>query len=457
MTYADDECRPILLRGGRLIDPATGFDQTADVLLAEGLAQQIQTKRIDSGDAAVIDAEGLIVCPGLLDIHVHFREPSGDGGPAHDETIATGSAAALNGGFTTVCVMPNTTPALDTAAMIQFVQDRAAESDNCRVLAIGCATHQRAGETLAEIGAMTKAGAVGFSDDGSVVASAAVMQKVLRTAKTYDRCFMQHCQEPTLTAGGVMNAGVLAQRLGLGGWPKVAEELIIARDIMLNREIGCRYHAQHVSSGGSVELIRQARAGGQPVSGEASPHHLLLTEDACADYDTMAKMNPPLRTQTDVDALKAGVADGTITVLATDHAPHPMHTKRTDFAAASFGIVGLECALPLYAKALIADGVLEWAEMLKLMTVNAAELIGLEAMGLGRLEVGGPADVTLIDPDAKWTLSQEQFVGTGVNCPFFGWDVVGRAVGAIVGGRLKMSRLESRNTETPKKIETPKG
>lgn len=447
----------LLIRGGRVIDPATGFDETADVLLADGLVQQIAAKPIDAGGAETIDAEGLIVCPGLVDIHVHLREPSersaagaSPAGSAHEETIASGAAAAVNGGFTTVCCMPNTTPPLDNAALVEFVVQKAIAAHQCRVLPIGCATHRRAGESIADLGSMAHAGAVGFSDDGSVVESAAMMNTVLRTARAYDRCFMQHCQEPTLTAGGVMNAGALAQRLGLIGWPAIAEELIIERDIRLNGDIGCRYHAQHLSSGGSVELIRRARGSGQPVSGEASPHHLLLTEQACADYDTMAKMNPPLRTQADVDALKRGLADGTITVLATDHAPHPMHTKQTDFASASFGIVGVECALPLYARALIADGVLDWPDMLKLMTIEPAKVIGLDRMGLGVLEAGGVGDVTIIDPDLQWTITESQFVGTGRNCPFFGWDVQGRAVATLVGGALKMSRLGARMAATSK-------
>jgi len=256
MAISRDNNPPLLIRGGRVIDPATGFDQTADVLIADGLVQQIATSPIDAADAVeTIDAEGLLVCPGLIDIHVHLREPSGNGGPVHDETIASGAAAAINGGFTAVCCMPNTTPALDSAAMVELVRHKAGAANQCRVLPIGCATHQRAGETIADIGGMTHAGAVGFSDDGSVVESAAMMSKVLRTAKAFNRCFMQHCQEPTLSEGGVMNAGALAQRLGLRGWPAVAEELIIERDVRLNRDVGCRYHAQHVSSAGSVELI----------------------------------------------------------------------------------------------------------------------------------------------------------------------------------------------------------
>lgn len=437
-----------LLRAGRVIDPASGFDETADVLLYAGLVQRITTAPMSASDingAEVIDCEGLIVCPGLIDIHVHFREPSGaNGAPIHEESIATGAAAAINGGFTTVCCMPNTSPPLDSAEMMHLVLSRAAEADAARVLPIGCGTDQRAGERLAEIGAMANAGAVGFSDDGSVVASASVMSAILRTCKTYDRVFMQHCQEPTLTVGGVMNSGPLALKLGLTGWPAVAEELIIERDIRLNKNIGARYHAQHLSAAGSVDLIRKARKDGQPVTGEASPHHLLLTEDACDNYNTMAKMNPPLRTTNDINALKAGIADGTITVLATDHAPHPLHTKYVEFASASFGIVGVECALPLYAKALIEDGVLDWLGMLKLMTINSAQIIGLDRLGMGTLEVGGPADITIINPDMKWTITADQFVGMGRNCPFFGWHVTGRAVATIVGGRLKMSRMAAR-------------
>ena len=432
-----------------MIDPASGFDQTADVLLEAGLVRRITTAPLSASDtngAEAIDCDGLIVCPGLIDIHVHFREPSGGGGdgPIHEETIATGAQAALNGGFTTVCCMPNTSPPLDTAAMMQFVLSRAAEADAARVLPIGCATHQRKGERLAEIGAMAGAGAVGFSDDGSVVASASIMSAALRMCATRDRVFMQHCQEPTLTVGGVMNAGPLALNLGLTGWPSVAEELIIERDIRLNKNIGARYHAQHVSAAGSVELIRHAQKARQPVTGEVSPHHLLLTECACDGYDTIAKMNPPLRTQHDVNALKAGVADGTITVLATDHAPHPLHTKMVEFASASFGIVGVECALPLYVKALITGGVLDWPGMLKLMTINSARVIGLDRLGMGTLEVGGPADVTVIDPELAWTIAPEQFVGMSRNCPFFGWEVTGRAVATIVGGRMKMSRIAAR-------------
>ena len=434
----------ILIQGGRVIDPATGFDETADVLIEEGVVRGISGRagRLKSGivDATVINAEGCIVAPGLVDIHVHFREPH----PTHRETIATGAASAVNGGFTTVCCMPNTNPALDSAALVEFIHHKAALANLARVFVVGCASKGRKGEELAEIGSMAKAGAVGFSDDGEVVADAGLMQKVLRTCKAHDRVFMQHCQEPSLTRGGVMNAGPLATKLGLGGWPAIAEEIIIERDVRLNRDISCRYHAQHLSSGGSVEIIRRAQQAGQPVTGEVSPHHLLLTEDACAGYNTNAKMNPPLRTQRDIDQLKRAVAEGVITVLATDHAPHLPETKTTDFASASFGIVGLDCALPLYAKALIDDGVLDWPAMLAMMTINSARLVGLDAEGVGKLSVGGRADITIIDPSASWPIQVSEFKSVARNCPFDGWDVTGRAESVIVGGLVKMNRLSGR-------------
>ena len=436
----------ILIQGGRVIDPASGFDQTADVLIQDGVVREISTEAHGlkslgrQGATQLIDAEGCIVAPGLVDIHVHFREPS----PTHRETIATGAASAVNGGFTTVCCMPNTTPPLDSAAWVDFVNHKADIAKRARVFTVGCATKNRKGEELAEIGSMVKAGAVAFSDDGEVVADAGVMTKALRTIAAYDSVFMQHCQEPTLTRGGVMNAGPLATKLGLGGWPAIAEEVIIERDIRLNRDIGCRYHAQHVSSGDSVEIIRKARAANQPVTGEASPHHLLLTESACEGYNTNAKMNPPLRTQRDIDQLKQGIAEGAITVLATDHAPHLPETKNTDFASASFGIVGLDCALPLYIKALIEDSVLDWPALIALMTINPARLVRLDRLGIGRIAKGLAGDVTVIDPLVPWTIKAAEFASVGRNCPFVGWEVTGRAIATIVGGKLRMQRETAR-------------
>ncbi|MFO0830023.1 MAG: dihydroorotase [Phycisphaerales bacterium] len=430
----------LLLQGGRIIDPANGLDATGDVFIRDGRIAAVSTKPgvLTPHDAsATIDCEGRIVSPGLIDPHVHLREPGGEA----KETIQTGATAAVRGGFTTVCCMPNTSPALDTAAMIEFVRMRAREADEARVYAVGAATIGRQGELLAPMGAMANAGAVAFSDDGEGIANAELMRKVLAVCKSIDRAFMQHCQEPTLTQGGVMNAGPLAARLGLGGWPAVAEELMLERDVRLNRAIGARYHAQHLSSGGSAEIIRRARADGQPVSGEVAPHHLLLTEDACDGYDTNAKMNPPLRTASDIAALKHAVADGTITVLATDHAPHTAAEKARDFATAPFGIVGLECALGLYAKALVDDGVIGWPHMIAMMTIAPARLCTLDRRinGIGELKIGGVGDVTIIDPHLTWTIDADEFASKSRNCPFHGWTIRGRATHTIVGGTLKFA------------------
>lgn len=453
--------RSTLIRNARVIDPASGLDRTADIAIAGGRIAAIGP-RLPKGDAAeTIDAKGLIASPGLIDPHVHLREPGGE----ERETIRTGAAAGAMGGFTTLCCMPNTSPALDSATMVDFVLRTAAQPDDsastasargndgaddggpvaCRVFPVGAVSKGRGGEELAEIALMARHGAVGFSDDGDAVASASLMAKALAAVKPTGLALMQHCQDPTMTARASMNAGPTATRLGLIGWPRAAEEVIIERDVRLNRSIGCRYHVQHISSAGSVEIVRRARerdAQGERITAEASPHHLLLTDDACDDYNTNAKMNPPLRAKEDVEALRAGVADGVITILATDHAPHTPESKATDFGSASFGIVGLESALALYVRALLDTGALpDWPALLALMTVNPARLCGLDRAGLGALAVGGPADVTLIDPDRAWTIRAADFAGKGRNTPFDRWNVRGRAVRTIVGGRTAW-RLE---------------
>jgi dihydroorotase len=289
---------------------------------------------------------------------------------------------------------------------------------------------------------MSRSGAVGFSDDGVAVASAGMMQKALRYIATTGKVLMQHCEEPTLTKGAPMNAGLLATKLGLGGWPAVAEELIIVRDIMLNQSIGCRYHVQHMSTAGGVEIIKRARKAGQLVSAEVAPHHLLLTEQDCATYDTRFKMNPPLRTKDDIKALLKGVKEGVITVLATDHAPHTQEEKELEFASAPFGIIGLDCALPLYIKALIETETIDWPTMLAMMTINGAELCNLA--NKGSLQEGWDADVTIIDPNETWTINATEFKSKSRNCPFDGWQVTGRAIATIVGGNIKMQRDAAR-------------
>lgn len=435
----------ILIKNGRVIDPANSVDTTTDVLLVGGKVRQIgtQSKPATGDDLTVIDASGCIVSPGLLDIHVHFREP----GQEEKETIATGAASAVYGGFTTVCCMPNTKPALDDDGRVEFVFHQSRRANLANVYPVGAITKGREGKELAEIGLMSQAGAVGFTDDGVAVASAAVMNKAMQYIAMTGKVLMQHCEDPEL-GHGVMNAGSLATRLGLAGWPRVAEELIIQRDILLNvrQNIGVRYHVQHISSGGSVELIRKARQdlfGQTFITAEAAPHHMLLTEESCATYDTNYKMNPPLRAKHDCEAIIEGVRDGTITVLATDHAPHTQEEKELEFPAAPFGIIGLDCALPLYVKALIETGAIDWPHMLAMMTINSAKLVGLDATK-GHLAVGADADVTIIDPKQAWTIDVNDFKSKSRNCPFHGWNVMSRAITTIVGGDVKMNREAGR-------------
>jgi len=423
----------LLIAGGRVIDPASGLDAVADVAIAAGRIVEIGPGLTRLPAARVVDASGCIVAPGLIDPHVHLREPGGE----HKETLATGSRAAVAGGFTTVCCMPNTVPALDTPELLAFIAARAEATAACRVFPIGAATKGRRGEEPSEIELLAGAGAVGFSDDGDCIASAGLMARLLAAIAPTGLAFMQHCQEPTLTRGAAMHAGEVSVRLGLGGWPRAAEEIIIERDLRLNRGPRCRYHVQHISSEDSVDLIRRARAAGQPVTAEASPHHLLLTHEACDGYDTSAKVNPPLRERRDVEALRAGVADGTITVLATDHAPHAADEKALAFEEAPFGLVGLETALSLYAEALVATGAIAWPRLIALLTVEPARLCGLLGRGLGTLGVGGAADVTVIDPDAPWTITPADLRGRSRNTPFLGRAVRGRAALTVVGGVVR--------------------
>ena len=421
----------LLVEHGTLIDPALNQNGPADVLLRDGKVVAVGR---DLGPAdQTIDATGKLVAPGLIDVHVHFREP----GDEEEETIATGSAAAVAGGFTTVCCMPNTRPPLDTEAAVEFVLREGQRVGLCNVLPIGAVTKGRLGKELAEVGSMHGRGAVAFSDDGVGVGDASVMRKALQYLKMFDAVLMQHCEDPSL-GGGAMHAGLVSTTLGLPGVPPEAEQLMIARDLLLNRAIGCRYHVQHVSTAWGVELVRRAKADGQRVTCEVAPHHLLLTDESCRGYDTNYKMNPPLRTAADVAACVAGVVDGTIDCLATDHAPHRAEEKELEFADAPNGIIGLECALPLYVRALVEPGHITWPKLIELMTVGSARVAKLAK---GTLAVGADADVTIIDPDHRWTVDVSKFRGKSRNCPFHGWAVTGRATHTIVGGAVKW-RLE---------------
>ncbi len=425
----------ILIRNGRVIDPASNLDEVTNVAISGGKISHIGSDA--PGARTVIDADGMIVCPGLIDIHVHCREP----GHEEEETIASSSAAAVAGGFTTILAMPNTHPPQDNETSIHYVIQRAVEADLARVLPVGCITRRQEGKDLAEMGMMSQAGSVAFSDDGLGVASASLMQRALQYSGMLSRPLMQHCQDPDLMTGS-MNSGAVAVRLGLGGIPASGEQIMLRRDLeLVERTPGSLYHAQHISSAGSVELLRQALDKGLSVSAEATPHHLLLTEAACSTYDPNYKMNPPLRTGADVEAIRQGVADGTISCLATDHAPHSKEEKDLEFAIAPFGIISLDCAVGLYAKALIDTGLMEWPAFIARMTTGPAAVIENSHPQLGRLSVNGPGDVTIINPNANWTIDLDAFASISRNCPYHGWELKARAVATIVNGQIKYSLL----------------
>lgn len=424
----------LLIQNGTILDPASNTERRADLLLRDGKVAAIGDNL--GGADRTIDASGCYVTPGLIDVHVHFREP----GDEEEETIASGSAAAVAGGFTTVCCMPNTKPALDNEAQIEFILRESQRVGLANVYPVGAITKGREGKELAEIGSMHERGAIAFSDDGVGVNDPSVMRKALQYSRMFDTVLMQHCEEHSLS-GGSMHAGVVSTSLGLGGIPAEAEQLMIARDLLLNRTINCRYHVQHISTAWSVELIRRGKRDGQSVTAEVAAHHVLLTDENCRTYDTNFKMNPPLRTAADVKACIEGVKDGTIDILATDHAPHRAEEKELEFPYAPFGIIGLECALALYVKALVEPGHISWMKLIDMMTAACTRVVKLP--NKGTLAVGADADVTVIDPNLAWTIDVKQFKGKSRNCPFQGWDVKGRPVATVVGGDVKW-QLERR-------------
>ncbi len=424
--------KKILIKNGRLIDPANNVDRKADVLISDETVEKIGTISEDCGDVIVIDASGKLVTPGLIDIHVHFREP----GDEEEETIASGSAAAVAGGFASVVCMPNTKPAIDNETSVEFVHRMGRQARKTFIYVMGAITKGRKGVELAEMGLMAHAGAIGFTDDGAGVRDTAVMLRALKYAAMFDTVIAQHCQDDSLGIGGVMNSGYNSTILGLPGIDPLAEEMMLWRDIQLVKKTGVRYHAQHISTSGSIKIIADAKAQNLPVTCEVTPHHLLFTDDAVSDYDTNYKVNPPLRTAEDIDALKQAVKDGLVDALVTDHAPHLQSEKELEFLAAPFGIASLECALSLYVRALIEPGILDWPGLISLMTNRPAAAMGINR---GRLAEGGRADVTIIDPDAQYTINTDKFYSKSGNCPYNGWKVTAKVEKTIVNGEIRFS------------------
>jgi len=418
---------PLVLKGGRVIDPASELDRTTDVLILDGVISAVEPGATAPG-ARVIDCAGRIVAPGFVDLHVHLREP----GHEYKEDIASGGRAAAAGGFTTVCCMANTQPVNDCRAVTDLIVRRAAEVSPVRVRPLGAATRGLKGEALAEIGEMKDAGIVAVSDDGRPIMNADLMRRALEYCRTFGLTLVQHAEDLDLAHSGVMNEGLAATRAGLRGQPSCAESVMVARDLELVAWTGARYHVAHVSTAASVRLVRDAKQRGLPVTCEVTPHHLTLSDTACCGYDTATKCAPPLRTEADVAALEAGLADGTIDCIATDHAPHAAQDKEVEFDQAAFGIIGLETALPLGLK-LVERGVLTLPELIRRLTSGAARVFELPA---GTLARGVAADVVVFDPTAARTVDRAQQRSKSRNTPFHGWQVNGRVTHTIVGGQL---------------------
>jgi len=420
----------LLIKNGRVIDPANDIDKKCDVLIVNGMISQVG--RVDKSAENIIDAASKLVAPGLIDMHVHFREP----GDEEEETIASGSAAAVAAGFTSVVCMPNTRPPIENETDVEYIHRKGRQARKTHVYTMGAITKAREGVELAEMGFMAEAGAVGFTDDGNGVQNPAVMLRALKYAAMFDLVVSQHCQDDSFARDGVMNAGYYATILGLPGIDVLAEEAMLWRDIQLVKKTEARYHAQHISTAGAVELIRAAKKDSLPVTCEVTPHHLLLSEQCCEEYDTNYKVNPPLRTEHDIVALKQAIAEGLVDALVSDHAPHLQSEKELEFLAAPFGIASLECALGLYVKALVEPGVLDWPGLIKLMTEKPAKIIGVDK---GTLSPGKQADVTIIDPQANYKIDVNKFRSKSRNCPYHGWEVTGKVEITIVGGEIRFS------------------
>lgn len=423
---------PLLIRHGRIIDPANSIDRIGDLAIVDGRVADLSALRgarpAESFDE--LDATGLIVAPGLIDIHVHLREP----GQSAKETIATGTRAAAAGGFTSVVCMPNTSPPVDSPSVVSWIHEKTA-TDSCgvNVFPTGGITKGLAGDELAPIGSMHRAGIVALTDDGHCVQNHELMRRALEYARMFGLPLMDHCQDYNLVGKGQMHEGYWSTVLGLPGWPSAGEEIIVERNALLAGLCDSPIHCQHLSAAGSVRILREARARGVKISGEVCPHHIALTDESIRKYDTDFKMNPPLRTQADIEALIEGIADGTLTILASDHAPHCNYEKEVEFDRAPFGIVGLETELGLFLDILVHKRkAIDLPRLVAMFTAEPARLLRLDR---GTLGLGAPADVTLIDPDLEWKVDRRRFESRSRNTPFDGWELRGRAVRTIVGGK----------------------
>lgn len=417
------------IKNGRIIDPANQRDETRDLWIADGVIADPASLGGAKDGAEVIDAAGLVVAPGLIDIHVHFREP----GQSHKETIASGARAAAAGGFTSVVCMPNTNPSADNAGTITLIREKAQATACVNVFTTGAITKGLKGEELAPFGAMVGAGIVALTDDGHCIQNHEVMRRAVEYARMFGLTVLDHCQDYSLVGNGVMHEGEWSLRLGLPGWPRTGEEIIVARNILLAELCDSPIHCQHISSGGSVRLIREARARGVKISGEVCPHHIALTDGCLQHFDSNFKMNPPLRTQEDIELILEGLADGTLDILCSDHAPHAFYEKEVELDQAPFGITGLETEFGLFCDILVHKRkVVALNRVIEMFTSNAARLLSLDR---GTLSLGAPGDVTLIDPDRVWTYDREKSASLSRNTPFHGTEMKGRAVRTIVAGR----------------------
>jgi dihydroorotase len=414
-----------IIRNGRIIDPANQRDEVGDLFIVDGKI----AATANGADAEVVDATGLVVAPGLIDLHVHLREP----GFGWKETIETGARAAAAGGFTTIVCMPNTSPAADSPGTIAWIRDRAADLACVNVLPTGAISKGLMGEELAPIGSLKQAGVVAITDDGRCVQNNELMRRAVEYARMVGVPVLDHCQDYNLVGNGVVHEGYWSTLLGLPGWPSAGEEAIVMRNVLLAELCDHQVHCQHISAAGSVRILREARARGVKVSGEVCPHHIALTDDAIQNFDTNCKMNPPLRAKEDVAALLEGIADGTLSILCSDHAPHAQFEKEVEFDAAPFGIVGLETELGLFIDLLVhKTKTIDLPRLIEMFTVNPARLLQIEA---GTLSVDRAADITLIDPNLDWTVDASAFQSMSRNTPFDGWKLKGRAVRTIVGGK----------------------